>query len=131
MGRRLVLFAVVASLLTGCSSIIKPASAPFAGTWQLDPKSIKAPDPKLDASAAQALGSMVIKFKEDKTFVMSSKTGDKSGTFEVDGSKVTMKLSNPKSDDEKQPIIGKLADEGKTMNVTGGGTPFTMKFVKL
>ena len=77
------------------------------------------------------MGLEVLDFYPDKTFALSSKTGDQTGTFEIDNGTVTMHLANPKTDDEKKPFVGRLTNEGKSMSVTGGGTPLTLKFNKL
>ncbi|HLK14155.1 MAG TPA: hypothetical protein VKT78_05065 [Fimbriimonadaceae bacterium] len=130
MRRSSLFLAAIAVLIGGCG-VIKPASSVFAGKWQLDPKSIKSSDPKEDESAAKEIGEMIFDFRENKTFTLSTRQGDKNGTFEVENGTVTMHLANPKSDSEKQAIVGKLKDEGKTLEVTGGGTKFTMKFRKL
>ncbi|MHB8637550.1 MAG: hypothetical protein ACYC96_13860 [Fimbriimonadaceae bacterium] len=126
MCRALFLPGLALLAISGCHK----ATAAFVGKWQLDTRSVKSSDPKV-APDTTALGLMVLDFKPDKTFVLSSKTGDQQGTFDVDGENVTMHLSDPKSSGAKKPILGKLSADGKFMNVTGGGSPLSMKFAKL
>ena len=55
--------------------------------------------------------------------MFSSKDGDRPGTFEVEGTTVTMNFTNPTTEADKKPITGKLSDNGNAMTVTGRGTP--------
>src|SRR5579863_9972693 len=86
MGRAFIACAVIVILSVGCS---KPEAA-FAGKWQLDPKGVKSTDAKADPNIGASLGFMLLDFKLDKTFVMSSREGDDSGTFGVEDGIVTM-----------------------------------------
>jgi hypothetical protein len=127
MGRAITIFALLAVVLFGCT---KPEAA-FTGKWQLDPKTVKSADSKADPVLGTTLGLMVLDFKEDKTFVLSSRNGDQTGTFDVDSGTVTMKITSPAADAPKKPLKGKLTSDGKAMTVTGGDTLLTMKFTKL
>ena len=127
MQRALIVFILLAFVISGCS---KPEAA-FAGKWQLDPKTVKSTDPKADPGIGGTLGFMSLDFKADKTFVFSSRDGDDSGTFEVESGTVTMTVTSPATGKAKRPYKGKLSNDGKSMTVTGGGTPLTMKFTRL
>jgi hypothetical protein len=127
MRRAFIAFALLVFLNVGCS---KPEAA-FVGKWQLDPKGVKSSDPKAEPNIGSTLGFMLLDFKLDKTFVMSSRGGDDSGTFGVDSGIVTMTVTASGSGQAVKAYKGKLATDQKSMTVTGSGSPLSLKFVKL
>ena len=133
MGRALFVFASLAILISGCT---KPEAA-FVGKWQLDPSSIKYDtsikndDPKMGAAYPIPPGAMVLEFRLDKTFSISSVQGDRTGTFQLDGTAGTLTFTNPQTDADKQPLTLTLKSDGKSLTVTGKGPVTSMKFNKL